>query len=44
MDSLDYMESQLQSSFNLHTLQILPSGSLYWPHAMPVKFNSKTGL
>lgn len=28
MDSLDFMESQFQSSFNLHTLQIPPLGSL----------------
>lgn len=41
MDSLDFVESQLQSSFNLHTLQILLLGSLDWPRAMPVKFKVK---
>lgn len=44
MASLDFVESQFQGSFNLHTLYILPLGSLDWPRAMPVKFNSKTGL
>lgn len=44
MDSLDFVESQFLGSFNLHTLHILPLGSLDWPHAMPVKFKPKTGL
>lgn len=44
MDSLYFVESQFLGSFNLHTLNILPLGSLDWPHAMPVKFKHKTGL